>query len=209
MAKRSSSKFWPRLVLATCLAAMIAPDFVTQALAQDAPAKQAFGSKQLPVLARSPQSIGFYAKGCLSGGVALLSMAPTGRSCGFLAIATGAPAHHWPSGETIPRRRKRRLARPSGWRHFAASRRPYAHWSRLAPSWAGRGYMAYTNAKEALHRCRARKRICCVDAEKDSLYVDPQKWTPARTALIKHAASYPEVERIFVHPGIKSNFAIR
>ena len=71
MAKRSSSKFWPRLVLATCLAAMIAPDFVTQALAQDAPAKQAFGSKQLPVLAQSPQSIGFYAKGCLSGGVAL------------------------------------------------------------------------------------------------------------------------------------------
>jgi penicillin-insensitive murein endopeptidase len=37
----------------------------------------------------------------------------------------------------------------------------------------------------------------------DSLYVDPKKWTPARTALIKHAASYPEVERIFVHPGIK------
>ncbi len=37
----------------------------------------------------------------------------------------------------------------------------------------------------------------------DSLYVDPKKWTPARTALIRHAASYPEVERIFVHPGIK------
>ena len=29
------------------------------------------------------------------------------------------------------------------------------------------------------------------------------KWTPARTALLKRAATYPEVERIFVHPGIK------
>ena len=37
----------------------------------------------------------------------------------------------------------------------------------------------------------------------DELSVDPKIWTPRHLALIRRAASYPEVERIFVHPGIK------
>jgi penicillin-insensitive murein endopeptidase len=32
---------------------------------------------------------------------------------------------------------------------------------------------------------------------------DPDKWTPLHTKLIKRAASYAEVDRIFVHPAIK------
>lgn len=36
-----------------------------------------------------------------------------------------------------------------------------------------------------------------------SVAVDPQIFTEKQTALIKRAASYPEVERIFVHPAIK------
>jgi penicillin-insensitive murein endopeptidase len=38
---------------------------------------------------------------------------------------------------------------------------------------------------------------------KDPFTVDPDKWTPLHTNLIKRAASYPEVDRIFVHPAIK------
>ena len=37
----------------------------------------------------------------------------------------------------------------------------------------------------------------------DSLYVDPDIWTPGQAAILKTAASYPQVERILVHPGIK------
>jgi penicillin-insensitive murein endopeptidase len=33
--------------------------------------------------------------------------------------------------------------------------------------------------------------------------VDLEVWTPERTKLIKRAASYPQVHRIFVHPAIK------
>jgi hypothetical protein len=33
--------------------------------------------------------------------------------------------------------------------------------------------------------------------------IDPSFWTEAHAKLIKRAASYPEVERIFVHPPIK------
>ncbi len=36
-----------------------------------------------------------------------------------------------------------------------------------------------------------------------SLHVDPARWTDTHAALIRRAASYPEVSRIFVHPGIK------
>jgi penicillin-insensitive murein endopeptidase len=33
--------------------------------------------------------------------------------------------------------------------------------------------------------------------------VNERVWTPAHAAILKRAASYPEVERILVHPGIK------
>ena len=39
--------------------------------------------------------------------------------------------------------------------------------------------------------------------DKTELAVDPKVFTGKQVALIKRAASYPEVERIFVHPAIK------
>jgi penicillin-insensitive murein endopeptidase len=37
----------------------------------------------------------------------------------------------------------------------------------------------------------------------DHIHVDPKIWSEQQSKLIRRAASYPEVERIFVHPGIK------
>lgn len=37
----------------------------------------------------------------------------------------------------------------------------------------------------------------------DDISVDPKIWTSAHVALIKRAASFPEVERVLVHPAIK------
>lgn len=66
---RDRSALWPnmelphdrkqteKIILAASLAAMIAPDFVPTAMAEDMPAKQAFGGETLPVLAQRPQSI--------------------------------------------------------------------------------------------------------------------------------------------------------
>lgn len=39
--------------------------------------------------------------------------------------------------------------------------------------------------------------------DQTTLEVDPARWTDAQTKLVKRAASYPEVARIFVHPAIK------
>jgi penicillin-insensitive murein DD-endopeptidase len=48
-----------------------------------------------------------------------------------------------------------------------------------------------------------RENMMAVSMLKDPFTVDPDKWTPLHTKLIKRAASYPEVDRIFVHPAIK------
>jgi penicillin-insensitive murein endopeptidase len=45
--------------------------------------------------------------------------------------------------------------------------------------------------------------MVAVSMLKDPFTVDPDKWTPLHTKLIKRAASYPAVDRIFVHPAIK------
>jgi len=37
----------------------------------------------------------------------------------------------------------------------------------------------------------------------DKVHVDPAKFTAKQAAIIMRAASYPQVERVFVHPGIK------
>ena len=48
-----------------------------------------------------------------------------------------------------------------------------------------------------------RENMMAVSMLKDPFTVDPDKWTPLHTKLIKRAASYSEVDRIFVHPAIK------
>ena len=48
-----------------------------------------------------------------------------------------------------------------------------------------------------------RENMTAVSMLRDPLNVDRKVWTPTHTRLIRLASSYPEVERIFVHPAIK------
>jgi penicillin-insensitive murein endopeptidase len=49
-----------------------------------------------------------------------------------------------------------------------------------------------------------RENISAVSVlKKGSDYVDDSRWTRAHEKLLYHAASFPEVERLLVHPGIK------
>jgi penicillin-insensitive murein endopeptidase len=48
-----------------------------------------------------------------------------------------------------------------------------------------------------------REDMIAVSMLKDPFNVDPDKWTPLHTKLIKRAVSYPQVDRVFVHPAIK------
>ncbi len=78
-----------KIILAASLAAMIAPDFVPMAMAEDMPAKQAFGGEALPVLAQQPQSIGFMPRDASPVPWRCRPTDRTGKSCAFHAIAAG------------------------------------------------------------------------------------------------------------------------
>lgn len=166
-------------------------------------AKNLFGSQKLPA-AIEARSYGFYSKGCFSGGV---------------AIATDGP--HWQA---------MRLSRNRRWGHPAMIN-VLEKLSRDAATdgWPGlllgdvsqpRGGPMLTG--HASHQIgldadvwltpMPQRRLSAEEREemssvsmirKGGLTVDDRVWTPAHARLLKRAASYPEVERILVHPGIK------
>lgn len=198
--KMSSRLKLTRRLLATLFAVCFIPVVCSFA---DEPAKQAFGNVKLPSTG-VPQSIGFYSKGCLNGGEALPIDGP-----------------NW---------QVMRLSRNRNWGH-PATIRFIEQLSREAAKdgWSGLligdisqprgGPMLNGHASHQIgldadiwltpmpdHRLSREERENMQGVsmlKKDSLYADANKWTPARTALIRDAAQNPQVERIFVHPGIK------
>ena len=178
---------------------------VSQVAAQDAiPAKQLFGKMQLP--SRQPtQSLGFYAKGCLAGG---------------MAIPVDGPA--W---QVIHLSRNRRWGNPQ----MIALVERLAREARAEDGWNGlmvgdisqprggpmlNGHSSHQIGLDAdiwltpmpSHTMSYEEREVVPEAsvlKKGTLYVDNHKWTRSHERLIVRAASYPQVERIFVHPGIK------
>ncbi len=166
-------------------------------------AKNLFGHKSLPA-ATAPASYGFYSKGCFSGGI---------------AIAEDGP--HWQA---------MRLSRNRRWGHPVLINL-IERLSRDAATdgWPGllvgdisqprggpmlTGHASHQIGLDAdiwltpmpsrrLSRSEREKLSATSMLKKDSLHVDDRVWTPAHVALLKRAASYPQVERILVHPGIK------
>lgn len=175
-----------------------------EAEAKDQPAKQAFGSIRESSLTNQPQSVGFYSKGCLDGAVALPIDGP-----------------HW---------QVMRLSRNRNWGHpklinLLADLSQKANkngWNGLLVGDLSQPRGGPMLTGHASHQVgldadiwltpmpnkrltyREREDLSAISMlKKDSLYVDPKKWTASHSALIKQAASYADVERIFVHPGIK------
>lgn len=167
------------------------------------PANELFGSVTIPA-ALASRSIGFYTRGCLAGGVAL--------------PMTG---ENW------------QVMRPSRNRNWASPRlidylEQFAKDARTLDDWPGfligdisqprGGPMLSGHSSHQIgldvdiwltpmpnHTLTTEEREAMI-AElmlKDPFTVDPEKWTLLHTKLIKRAASYPEVDRIFVHPAIK------
>jgi len=166
-------------------------------------AKTLFGAQTLPA-ATEPASYGFYSKGCFGGGI---------------AIAADGP--HW---QAMRLSRNRRWGHPELIRLLERFSRDAA-----ADGWPGlligdisqpRGGPMLTG--HASHQIgldadiwftpmparrmsmAERERVSAISMIKEgSLYVDDRRWTRAHEALLRRAASYPQVERILVHPGIK------
>ena len=167
-----------------------------------APAKALFGaaSSPAPLAARA---IGTYSRGCLAGAMALPVNGPNWqvmrlsrnrnwghpRLIAYLdELAKGARAIGWPGllvGD---------MAQPRGGPMLTGHS---SHQIGLdADIWL-------TPMPNRVLSRSERENMTAVSMLRDPLNVDRGLWTPTHTRLIKLAASYPQVERIFVHPAIK------
>src|SRR5262249_18902617 len=168
------------------------------------PAKELFGAVKAPASMKA-RSIGFYAKGCLAGAAALP----------IDGVAWQAM----------------RLTRNRNWGHtnLIAIVEKLAIDARERDGWPGllvgdisqprggpmlSGHASHQVGLDAdiwlspmpQRRLSAQERedlsaVSMLAADKVS--VDQNIWTDAHTRLLRRAASYPTVERIFVHPAIK------
>lgn len=169
------------------------------------PAKKLFGAVNLPTAGRT-ESIGFYAKGCLMGGVAIPSDGPTWQ------VLHPSRNRRWgnPAMISLIERLSRDAHDKDGWNGLLIGDIAQP---RGGPMLSGHAsHQIGLDADVWLTPMPDRK---LTDAErnyfpensmlrKGSLYVDDRIWNSApHEGLIMRAASYPEVERIFVHPGIK------
>jgi penicillin-insensitive murein endopeptidase len=167
------------------------------------PAKELFAAVITPAPLASG-AIGTYARGCLSGGVALPISGP-----------------NW---------QVMRVSRNRNWGHprLVSFLERFASDARRLDGWPGlligdmaqprggpmiTGHASHQIGLDAdiwltpmpprLLTRNEREDLMATSMLKDPFTVDMSLWTPWHTKLIKRAASYPEVERIFLHPAIK------
>ena len=168
------------------------------------PAKALFGAAKSPA-PMAARAIGFYAKGCLAGAASLSVDGPTwqamrlsrNRNWGhpelialLEKLATDAKKHDgWPGllvGD---------LSQPRGGPMLTGHA---SHQVGLdADIWLTPMPDRRLSAKE-----REELSATSMLAE-DRVSVDPKVWTDAHVRLLKRAASFAAVERIFAHPAIK------
>lgn len=190
---------FPRLFLPTillcCMAALPA--------ASEPLAKQLFGARELPT-ATAPAVHGFYSKGCFAGGIAI---APDGPRWQAMRLSRN---RRWGHPEMIKLIEKlSRDAAQSGWPGLLVGDISQPRGGPMLSGHASHqiGLDAdiwFTPMPNERMSVAEREKVSAVSMLKgDTLYVDDRKWTPAHEAVLRHAAKYPQVERILVHPGIK------
>jgi penicillin-insensitive murein DD-endopeptidase len=168
------------------------------------PAKELFGRKPMPTLDR-PESVGFYASGCLAGGEALPINGPAWQVM--------------------------RLSRNRNWGHPKLIRflENLAFKVHEAGTWNGllvgdmsqprggpmrTGHASHQVGLDAdiwltpmpdreLTRAEREETSATMAVAENRKDIDPQVWTPGHEAVIKAAALDPQVERIFVNAAIK------
>lgn len=152
----------------------------------------------------TPRSIGWYAKGCLAGGVHLADAGPDWQ--------TMRPSRNraWGHPKLIALlKRLASEAKQDGWPGLLVGDISQPRGGPMLTGHASHqvGLDADIWLTPMPNRVLSRREREDINAtsmlDKTSLSVDPKVFTPAHVALIKRAASYPQVERVFVHPAIK------
>lgn len=193
-----------RLAL-TLLAALTGADLLPETARADGVAKELFGGMTLPNRSK-PSSYGFYAKGCLSGGVAIPTDGPTWQAMRL------SRNRRWGNPLLIGliERLSQDAARYDGWPGLLLGDISQPRGGPMKSGHASHqiGLDAdiwLTPMPSRTLSATERENISARTMLKPNAFltVDKSVWTPAHAGVIMRAASYPEVERIFVNPAIK------
>lgn len=183
--------------------AAVATAFIAGAAQAEQPAKQLFGSMPLPAATQSKVH-GFYSNGCIAGAVAMPVDGPRWQAMRL------ERNRRWGHPDLIALvQRLSEDAATDGWPGLLVGD---ISQPRGGPMLTGHAsHQIGLDADIWLTRMPDRRltrseraNISAVSVLKNgTLNVDPDIWTPEHARLLRRAASYGEVERIFIHPGIK------
>jgi penicillin-insensitive murein DD-endopeptidase len=168
------------------------------------PAKQLFGRVLTPSEAAT-RSIGFYARGCLAGGIALPVDGPDWQ------VMRLSRNRNWGTPQLIGflERFARKVTRVSHWPGILVGDMSQPRGGPMLTGHAShqigldvdiwlKPMPPYTLSREQREEMMSTNVV-----RPDRLDVDPRYWTPDHVAVIKAAAEDPEVQRIFVNAAIK------
>ncbi len=169
-----------------------------------APAKKLFGAVKFP-LDLSARAIGSYAKGCLSGAKALPVNGPAWQ------VMRTSRNRNWghPALIGLVERLAKDAKKNSGWNGLLVGDIAQPRGGPMLTGHASHqiGLDAdvwFTPMPNHVLTTAERENFVPIDMVKDRSTLNRDNWTESRAKLIKTAASYPEVARIFVHPPIKA-----
>lgn len=172
--------------------------------AENKPAKVLFGSKKLPTT-QNANSYGFYTKGCLAGGVAMPIDGPTWQA---MRLERNRRWGH-PDLIAIVQDLSKNAAKHDGWPGLLVGD---ISQPRGGPMLSGHAshqvgldadiWLTPMPSRTLTYKERMHTSAISV-LKKGTLKVDSNIWTPAHAKLVMRAAAYKNVERLFVHPGIK------
>ena len=193
-----------RRVRAVVGAVLAAATLSVVPVSADPLAKDVFGSQRLPA-ATAPAAHGFYSKGCFSGGMAIAVDGPNWQA---MRLSRNRRWGH-PRMIALLERFSREAAQ-DGWPGLLIGD---ISQPRGGPMLSGHAsHQIGLDADIWFVPMPTDRRLSAGEREnmdfvsmlaRNSLHVDDRKWTPAHAAVLRRAASYPDVERILVHPGIK------
>lgn len=191
------------LVLLAALCALAAPH---PARAQDAgkPAKELFGAAATPA-PLSARAIGFYSKGCLAGAAALPVNGPAWQ------VMRLSRNRNWGHPELIDfiERFAVQVPRVSSWPGILVGDMAQPRGGPMRTGHASHqvgldvDIWLTPSPGAQLSRETRETMSATMIVRPDRLDVDKAVWTPDHVAVIRAAASAPEVERVFVNAAIK------
>jgi penicillin-insensitive murein endopeptidase len=168
------------------------------------PAKELFGAAKTPA-ALQARAIGFYAKGCLAGAAAL---PVDGEAWQAMRLSRNRNWGH-PELVGLVQKLAREARKHDGWPGLLVGDLSQP---RGGPMLTGHASHQVGLDADIWLTPMPDRRLTGQEREdlsatsmlaEDKVSVDPKIWTDKHAKLIKRAAAYPNVERIFVHPAIK------